>query len=119
MRPSVILSHFEFVWITSELRAVVPEPGRAACAAVHLWDQASHQRNAGLRPPRSPQASGPRRQGRQGFPQPLPTPVLWMRIQIEGVKPMRIRIRIRILVRLYSHKKLAFYMKNILEVGNR
>jgi hypothetical protein len=31
---------------------------------------------------------------------------------------MWIRIRIRILVRLYSHKKLAFYMKNILEVGN-
>jgi hypothetical protein len=29
------------------------------------------------------------------------------------------RIRIRILVRLLSHKKLNFYMKNIRKVGNK
>ena len=34
-----------------------------------------------------------------------------------GAKPKRIWIRI--LVRLLSHKKLKFYMKNILEVDNR
>ncbi len=49
-------------------------------------------------------------------------PVLWIRIGFsQGAKPMRIqnRIRIRILVRLKSHKKLHFYMKNILTVGNK
>jgi hypothetical protein len=45
---------------------------------------------------------------------------MWIqiRIRIQGAKLMRIRIRIRILVRLWSHKMLNFYMKNILTVGN-
>jgi hypothetical protein len=39
-----------------------------------------------------------------------------MRIQIQGAKPMRIRI----LVKLSSHEKLNFFsMRNILVVGNR
>ncbi len=44
---------------------------------------------------------------------------IWMRIriQIQGANPMRIRLRIQILVRLYTHKKLAFYRKNIIKVG--
>jgi hypothetical protein len=43
-----------------------------------------------------------------------------MRIQIQGAKSMRIHVdpdcgfmRIRIMVRLESHKKFNFYMKNI------
>jgi hypothetical protein len=36
-----------------------------------------------------------------------------LRIRIQKAKPMWI------LVRLLSHKKLNFYIKNILEVGNR
>ncbi len=85
VRHSVFpLSHFESVWITSELRAVLPEPGWAAGAAVHLWHQASHQRDAGLRPPRPPPAPGPSRPGRQGYPQPLPAPVLWIRIALKA-----------------------------------
>ncbi len=41
---------------------------------------------------------------------------IWTRIQ--GAKPMRIRIRIRMLVRLCRHKKLYLKFKNILYVGN-
>ncbi len=37
-----------------------------------------------------------------------------MRIWIQEVKPMRIQA-----VRLLRHKKFNFYMKNIINVGNR
>jgi hypothetical protein len=46
-----------------------------------------------------------------------PDPAFYIRIRIQGATPMRIRIRI--LVILSSHKKLNFYMTNILRVGNR
>ncbi len=41
-----------------------------------------------------------------------------IRTRIQGAKPMRIRIRIRMLVRLCRHKKLYLKLKNILYVGN-
>ncbi len=43
-----------------------------------------------------------------------------MRIWVQGAEPIRIwkRILILILVKLLSHKKLNFYVENILTVGN-
>ncbi len=48
-----------------------------------------------------------------------PDPTFYIRIRIQGAKCGSMRIRIRILVILSSHKKLNFYMKNILRVGYR